>query len=84
MKFRRRISEELADLICGNPGAVDPGPDKSLRDQLPVVGQCAVPPIIDILLTTADHDRRDDAPCACFGADPGLHSRPPRPTPQSW
>jgi hypothetical protein len=28
MKFRRRISEELADLIYGNPGAVDPGPDQ--------------------------------------------------------
>ena len=35
-------------------------------------------------LTTADDDRRDDAPCARFGADPGLRSRPPRPTPQSW
>jgi hypothetical protein len=28
MKFGRRVSEELADLICGNPGAVDPGPDQ--------------------------------------------------------
>jgi hypothetical protein len=34
--------------------------------------------------TTADHDRRDDASCARFGADPGLRSRPPQPTPQPW
>jgi hypothetical protein len=28
MKFRRRNSENLADLICGNLGSSDPGPDQ--------------------------------------------------------
>jgi hypothetical protein len=29
MKFRRRNSEALADLICGNPGSQEPAPGEA-------------------------------------------------------